>query len=357
LAALRLRDRDAILTEEELIFRVFGYSHPPRFFICDLEYGSERVFKSNNPKAPRNAERDVWYKFYEDEGWRFLKKNFPQYLMLNPVIQREVVGVDERDVFIVRKPEEKLRTIMSTAAKDDLLKAVQEVVDTMTERSSLKLHNFGVFGSLLHDFYHPRLSDIDLTVYGKSNVLKLSETLEEEFQSKSFLTNEFESEDSVRAKDWRFRNFTRKEYWQHQRRKLMYGVFDDRRSGRKTKVEFEPVMDWKEITLGYDPTMRIQQVGWVKMEAEVTDDQQSFFIPSVYSIRPQEIFEGPKEAAQATRILSYLEEFRRQATRGELIYTVGNLEKIMTKTESFYQVALTYCPRYYEQVLKVKGLS
>jgi predicted nucleotidyltransferase len=174
LADLRLRDRDAIVTKEGLVFRVFGYSHPANSFICDVEYASERIFTSSNRKAPRNGAQNVWYKFYEDEGWRFLKKTFPQYLLFNSMLQRQVVGVDRQDVFEVRKPEEKLRAIMSTAAKDDLLKATREVVGTATKHSGLKPENFGVFGSLLHDFYHPKYSDIDLTVYGKDNALKLS---------------------------------------------------------------------------------------------------------------------------------------------------------------------------------------
>ncbi len=210
MADLRLRDRDAIVTKEGLIFRVFGYSHPAKSFICDVEYASERIFTSSNPKAPRNGAQNVWYKFYEDEGWRFLKKTFPQYLLFNPMLQRQIVGVDRQDVLEVGKPEEKLRAIMSTVAKDDLLRAAQEVVGTVTKHSGLKLENFGVFGSLLHDFYHPKYSDIDLTVYGKENALKLSKVLNEVYQSTSSLTNEFASEESVRAKDWRFRNFSRR---------------------------------------------------------------------------------------------------------------------------------------------------
>jgi predicted nucleotidyltransferase len=96
-------------------------------------------------------------------------------------------------------------------------------------------------------------------------------------------------------------------------------------------------------------------MGWVKVLAEVTEDEQAFFIPSIYGVEPREVIEGPSEAAQATRILSYVEEFRKQATAGEVVYVEGNLEQVTTSTISFYQIALTYCPRYYEQALKVKG--
>jgi hypothetical protein len=49
-----------------------------------------------------------------------------------------------------------------------------------------------------------------------------------------------------------------------------------------------------------------------------------------------------------------MEEFRQQAQKDETVIVEGNLEKVASQKESFYQVTLTYCPRYYEQVLKVQ---
>jgi predicted nucleotidyltransferase len=89
--------------------------------------------------------------------------------------------------------------------------------------------------------------------------------------------------------------------------------------------------------------------------AKVTDDHESPFIPSVYAIEPQEICEGPREAIDTKRIVSYMEEFRMQAKQGEIIDVRGNLEKVSAPDGDFLQIVLTYCPRYYEQVLKVKN--
>jgi hypothetical protein len=38
------------------------------------------------------------------------------------------------------------------------------------------------------------------------------------------------------------------------------------------------------------------------------------------------------------------------------VYVEGNLEEVATSKGSFHQITLTHCPRYYEQVLKVKSL-
>jgi predicted nucleotidyltransferase len=100
------------------------------------------------------------------------------------------------------------------------------------------------------------------------------------------------------------------------------------------------------------PNARIVQKGWVKLKARVTADDDGPFIPSVYGIEPLEVLTGPKEAIEAKRVFSYMEEFRQQVQRDETVIVEGNLEEVKSPGGSFMQVTLTYCPRYYEQVLK-----
>jgi predicted nucleotidyltransferase len=89
------------------------------------------------------------------------------------------------------------------------------------------------------------------------------------------------------------------------------------------------------------------------MSAQVTDDGDAPFVPSVYGIEPLRILDGVKNAEEVIRIVSYMEEFRMQACKDEKVYVEGNLEEAASPKGNFYQVTLTCCPRYYEQVLKV----
>jgi len=66
-----------------------------------------------------------------------------------------------------------------------------------------------------------------------------------------------------------------------------------------------------------------------------------------------EVSSGPREALEVQRVFSFMEEYRQQAQKDEVVIVEGNLEEVMSPTEQFHQVTLTYCPRYYEQVLKV----
>jgi len=349
---LNLRDRDAILTKEDLIFRVYGYIHPSGAYVCDPEYATPAVFKSTNPRARRGENEPVYYKFFADEGLKLVLNKFPQYTIFYEPLQKCLVGVNEDDISEVRKPDVGLQQVLAKEPKDVLLKALQDLFMRVLSKSSLTEKDFGVFGSLLHGFYHPNLSDLDFVVYGRQNINRLCETLETLYREDASLRNEFDSMKAVESKDWKFLNYSLKEYLWHQRRKMIYAYFDSEDAGRVVKAEFEPVKAWTENINEYDPFTRIFHVGWIKAVAEITDDKDAPFIPSIYQIEIKDVLEGPK-VDEIKRIFSYMEEFRMQAKRGEQVLVEGNLEKVVTGTKVFHQITLSYGPRYYKQTLKV----
>jgi predicted nucleotidyltransferase len=356
---LSLRDRDGILTQEGLIFRVFGYSHPPTAYICDAEYASAEIFTSTDPRAPREGKSGLFYKFYNDEGMKLVAKKYPQYLVFHEMLGLKLVGVNENAIVEARKPEERLAVLLEAGPTDVLLRATQRVLNIALENSGLKTQNFGVFGSMLHGFHHPKYSDIDFVIYGKAENAKIRQTLEELYsRDGSGLSNEFKSDDAMKGKRWLFKNFEVKEFVWHQRRKMIYGLYDDRaESGRIIKAEFEPVKAWSEIHSEYDPEARIVQKGWAKIKARVTADDEAPFIPSVYGIQPLEVLSGSRDALEAVRVVSYMEEFRQQVQRDETVIVEGNLEEVQPAKRNYNQITLTYCPRYYEQVLKVASTA
>ncbi|NIQ06067.1 MAG: hypothetical protein GWO20_10195, partial [Candidatus Korarchaeota archaeon] len=265
-----MRDRDAIITSEGLIFRVLGYSHPPNKYVCDAEYAPAAIFKSDNPKAPREGGSQMLYKFYEDEGWKFIHDNFSEYMIFHEMLRTEVLGVHSSDISEYRRPSEKLEALIEIQPQDELLAALQDVLSLVTIHSSLNRSDFGVFGSILHDFYHPKLSDLDFTVYGSQNLHKLCVALRELYNDKfTVLENEFENDDAVKGKHWKFKNYSLLEYVWHQQRKMIYALFDYKKSGRVIKTEFEPVKNWEEIKDRYDIRTKIVHKGWTRMRARV----------------------------------------------------------------------------------------
>ena len=352
MATLKLRDRDAIITADNIIFRVCGYFHPSDAYVCDPEYASAAIYESVNPRAPRGKRKPIYYKFYADEGLRFVQKKYPRYTIFYEPLQERFVGVPRGYIAKTRKPSETFQQLIEKQPGDDLFKALHKVYSLVTSRSGLSEKDFGVFGSLFHGFYHPKFSDLDLIVYGREKLRRLCETLEDIYHEENSLRNEFENEKALEGKLWKFVNYSPKEYLWHQRRKLIYAVSKHKEGRRVVKTEFEPVKDWKEICNEYNPDTRILKRGWIKAVARITDEKDAPFIPSIYSIQPLEILEGPK-VEDIQRILSYVEEFRMQAKRDEQVYVEGNLEEVVAETETFHQITLTYGPRYYEQTLKV----
>jgi predicted nucleotidyltransferase len=287
---------------------------------------------------------------------KLIAKEYPQYLINHGMLGLKIVVVSQKDIAEARQPPERLQELLKEGPADPLLAAMENVFGIATERSGVSAQNFGVFGSMLHGFHHPKFSDIDFTIYGKTENAKMRQTMADLYEDKgSGFCNEFESNDAMKGKDWRFKNFDIADFVWHQRRKMIYGLFDDRKhSGRVIKAEFEPVKAWSEIKSEYDPETRIVQKGWVKLKARVTADDEAPFIPSIYSVEPNEVLSGSKEALEVTRIFSYMEEYRQQAQKDETVIVEGNLEEVQSGKGSFWQVTLTYCPHYYEQVLRVQ---
>lgn len=356
MAAVKLRDRDAIQSSEGIIFRVFGYSHPKDAYLCDAEYASSKIFQSADPRAPREGRSELFYKFYNDEGMKLVAKKYPQYLVRHEMLGINVVGAKDELIAEARQPQPRLQELLKQGPSDQLLAAMERVLDIATTKSGVSQQKFGVFGSMLHGFHHPKYSDIDFTIYGKIENKKIMETNKQLYQDPtSGLTNEFASEDAMQGKTWLFKNFTVPDFVWHQRRKYIYGIYDDRKhSGRMIKAEFEPVKDWSEINNEYNSKGKIVQKGWVKLKARVTTDEEGPFIPSIYGIEPLEVLSGPREASEVRRVFSYMEEFRQQVNRDETIIVEGNLEEVQLPSDNFQQITLTYCPRYYEQVLKAQ---
>lgn len=336
MADLKLRDRDGILTDEGLIFRVFGYSHPPSAYICDAEYASEKIFKSKDPRAPRTGGNQAFFKFYDDEGLKFVFKHYPKYVIHHQMLEQDILGIDERDIKQARKPEDRLQQLIKSGPRDDLEDATLRVLATVMDDSRTSSEAFGIFGSMLHGFHHPKFSDIDLIVYGRQEIAQVRSTLDDLYnESSSGFSNEFRTDEAMRGKSWRFKNFTVDEFLWHQKRKLIYGLYQDKLSGRTIKAEFEPVKKCSEIVSEFDPVVKIKRKGWVRVQAKVTDDSDGSFIPSIYGIKPFRVLSGTGDAAEAMRIVSYMEEFRLQVQKDEEILVEGTLEEVAGPNGSF----------------------
>lgn len=348
---MRLRDRDAPVTPEGLVFRAYGYNHPENACFCDLEYAPKTVYRTGNPRAVRDAGPRRYFKFYFDGGLRFVRERYPQYQLLHRPLNRLLVGIKEEQVVRVVRPDSRLKELMRSEG-DPLIEAAKEALNRVLDASALRPRDFGVFGSLAHGFHNPLYSDIDLIIYGKGELKELRDTLAELY-SEGLLRNEFESwtvEGS--PAHWNFTQYSKEAYGRYQRRKLIYATLESEELGRTVKVEFDPVRRWSEIENEYESTIRIENLGRVEAIVWVRSDEETGFMPSIYPVDLKEI-DRDIDRRDLRRIVSYVEEFRLQIEAGEAALVRGNLELVETKDGQFYQIMLSYGPDYFDQVLKV----
>ena len=349
--ASQLRDRDAIITREGIIFRVYGYSHPSHGYVCDVEYAPSPLYYSQHPKAPRQDKNQIYYKFFEDQGLHFVTQQYPEYQIYYQPLQRQLVGVQVSAISQTKLPGCALSILCQQAPTNNLLRALQDILQEITTISTLELDDFGIFGSLLHGFYHPNFSDIDLIILGKQNVHELQKTLSAIYTANDgILINEFSSLKTWNKDRWRFTNLSLTEYELHQRRKLIYSLYTGSASRRQIKVEFEPVLSYPEIVNEYNEILQIENLGWIEAEGFILDDEFGSFMPSTYAF--ELTTSNRSDIKDVHRITSYVEEYRMQVKTGEKIRVNGYVEKVTALRNQFNQITLTYAPRYYEQVLK-----
>ena len=117
------------------------------------------------------------------------------------------------------------------------------------------------------------------------------------------------------------------------------------------KIEFEPVKEWGEIKEKYDPRIRIEKMGWIRAIGRILDDSNGFYIGGTYPIEIEKVLQGPK-VDEIRQITNYIEEFRGQLSEDEKFIIEGNLEKISSPSQEYYQITLTYGSNYDYQVLK-----
>jgi predicted nucleotidyltransferase len=341
-----LRDRDAIVSREGLILRVYGYDHPRDGYVCDVEYAPSTLYVSSVPKAIRSRGDATFYKFYEDAGLKFVETRYPQYRVYHEPLQTWLVGMPRDRMAQVRLPRRALRRLLTDEPADELLRTLHTVLETVVDTSTLRVDDLGVFGSLLHGFYHPQFSDIDLIVYGRAELQELRRLLASLYRGRHPFVNEFDT--AWDKTTWRFTRMTLAEYGWHQRRKHTYGVYTGR--ARPIMVEFEPVKRHNEDVTAYDEATRIERMGWVEATGHVVGDADAAFMPSIYQVELDDA--SRRHAGSVSRIVSYVEEFRMQVQRDERFTVAGHLERVTTHRETFHQIALTYGPNYFDQVLK-----
>lgn len=340
---IRAREGDFIESIEGLIFDVKGSVHPPDRVIAFIRYFPDE-------KGSRKRQGTKYTKVYSlSERFQFLLKEFPEYIVYDPVFDAKLCEVPIQKVRHQYKPAEKLQELRGNLQYlDELERKALEFADVIERSANIPSKSVGVSGSIMVGLHNAK-SDIDLIVYGVRNCRKVYSIMENLLGEKQGpfkpytrrglkVLFDFRSKDTVVG----FEDFVRSES-----RKVLQGKF----MGTDYFIRF--VKGWGEIDERYGDVQYVN-VGYAKVKATVADDSQSIFTPCVYRISDTRVLEGP-QIKPLEEIASFRGRFCEQARKSEVVIGQGKVEHVIDnkRNREHFRLLLGNKPSdYFVTVLK-----
>ncbi|MCS7124449.1 MAG: hypothetical protein NZ932_03425 [Candidatus Bathyarchaeota archaeon] len=312
----RFREGDFIETKQGLIFDVKGLIHPPHKVVAFVRYYPSKT-------GDRRGRKYLYKKVYSlFRRYEWLKENFPEYLVYDPVFDEVLCEVPTGHVKRHYMPVEVLKRLRKAEKLDGLESIILEMASLLKNSAHIPWNAIGASGSVMAGL-HTASSDIDLVVYGSENCWKVYSAIKSLFEKPSCPLKPYSKEDLkrlfyFRSKDTAvsFKNFVKTES-----RKVLQGKF----WGRDYFIRF--VKDFSEISEKYGDIC-YKNSGYAKIEAVVVDDAESIFTPCTYKIDKVKVIEGPK-LQPIEEIVSFRGRFCEQAKYGEKVVAQGKIEHVI----------------------------
>lgn len=262
--------------------------------------------------------------FSFSERQRLLEKNFPDYLVFDPVFGERLCELPARDVDRLYRPTDRLRELRTRAKLDEVERQALALAEFLKESSNVPWRSLGISGSILVKLHSPA-SDIDPVVYGAENCRRVYAVLRSQLESgqgpvKAHDTDglkrlhEFRSRDTIMS----FEDFVRTES-----RKVLQGKF----GGRDYSIKL--VKEWSGVGEKYG-SVRYSPAGYAKLRAKVADDSEAIFTPCRYRIESAKVIEGTN-VEPIKEIVSFRMRFCEQAGRGEEVIARGKVEQVWSE--------------------------
>ena len=324
---MQVREGDFIETLEGFIFDVKGLTHPLNRVVAFIRYVPDEY-------GDRTRNNIRYRKIYSlSERISFLRENFPNYLVYDPIFNMELNEVSMERIIRFYKPEERLKELNECTSLNSLESDALQLVNLTSGFSGIPSEKFGISGSLLVGL-HKASSDVDIIVYGIDNSYLVYETLRRLLSSKNNLIKAYDFDGlkklyAFRVKD-SFSSF--EVFVAHERRKMFQGTFQER------EFFFRFVKDWDEIKEKYGD-FNYAPVGQAKIEGVIIDDSERLLTPCTYRIDNVKFLEG-RNVSWVKEVVSYRGRFCDQARNGERFVAFGKLEKVSSNTETYHRLLL-----------------
>lgn len=317
---MRARPRDFIYTTDDLFFATTTYLHPNDRILSFLRYIPDI-------NGDRSLNSNKYVKVDSKKAYEFLGSTYPDYLFDCDITGVQMMGVPIEKVKKILRPTERLKEIMESEGRNQLLDKVVKLADTFHESTGLSYGKMGVSGSILPGLYKENASDIDFVIYGLKNHRMVMESFAEIKKNNGVL--EAVGEDywqRLYKKRIVDSSLSYDEFRWYETRKHNRGLIDG------TLFDILQTRDWDEISGTYGQT-RYSPMGTVEIECTVSDAIAAYDNPAVYKVEDVKILSGPDVLID--EVASYTHTYSGQAMEGERIVARGKLEKVMNEKTSY----------------------
>jgi len=222
-------------------------------------------------------------------------------------------------------PEKRVEELSAGKVKDELERLALEAILKLSGESGVPLKFFGLTGSILIGIHNPKFSDIDITVYGRENSLRVKETVLSLYRAGNLGFRKFFGET---LKNWCVEKAELYPLTVEEAEKL-YGRIWNRGLYGKKMFSIHPIRLDEEIREKYGEKV-FSQNGLVEVEATIKDSGESIFMPSTYLVEDVKVKSGLE--VEVEEVVSYEGLYSGVFEEGEKIIVKGVLERVEDKT-------------------------
>jgi predicted nucleotidyltransferase len=317
------KDRDFIQTVEGMLFCVTGYLHPPDKYTAYLKYSPAPVGRWKDGEVFYRREMNYYHVRNVAAVIASLEQHYPHYVHYCPVRDIRFSMIPRQYVKKYYCPENRLAEILAHP-RDSLEEKVCDMVDEIVTHARIGAEDLGITGSVLLGIHDPRFSDIDLTIHGLENTLRLKAMIQE---SRS---EHFGPVGDEQRRTWSRHVAERFPLTYDQARYLAdrrwrYGYFGQR------YFSLHPTRRHEEIRERYGDHV-YRDRGVVRISATVVDASESMFLPATYRVEDVTIMEREIEGIageiEIEEIVSYEGLYCEVADAGDEVEAHGKLEQV-----------------------------
>lgn len=316
------KDRDFIETREGLLLCVVDYLHPMDKITAYLKYSPAKVGPWQRNGQAYHRELAFYHAHQVAQTLDFLKAYYPQYVHHCPVRDLDFSMVPHEYIRTYYCPEDRLAEVLADPG-DPLEEETCRVVEAIQQLVDLPTPFLGVTGSILLGIHDLSFSDIDLTIYGGKNALKLKEAITAQSLDGAAPVEEAYQNEWCRGVMQHHGLTYAQSRWLVERRWNFAHLRG--RDGQPRVVSLHPVRSDEEIDEVYGEHF-YRDAGLARIQATLTDTAESIFLPAKYRIGEVTFVSGP--IVDLVEIVAFEGLFGEIGTAGQRVEALGKLESI-----------------------------